>query len=144
MNNTQASNPPEVVVGVYVRHTASGKVLLTKSSKWTVWGVHGGHVDFGETIAEAAVRETQEEVGLNTRFVKVLRYRESIHPPAFNRDAHLIVFHCLVESDSDEVHIDGVEIVDYRWIHPSDISQYPTGENVATTMSYLQHPIKEG
>jgi 8-oxo-dGTP pyrophosphatase MutT (NUDIX family) len=104
-----------------------------------VWGTHGGHVEYGETIAEAAVRETKEEVGMDTQFIKVIRYGESIDPPAFHRKAHLIFFHCLVESDSDEVNIDKVEIVDYRWIYPSEIGDYKTSRNSAETVKMITH-----
>lgn len=51
-----------------------GKVLLTKRSDFEVWCLPGGHVDEGESPAEAAVREAREEVGLEVkldRFVGV-------------------------------------------------------------------------
>lgn len=138
MKDTPTKKLPEVVVGVVVRHKPTGKVLLTKGSKWTVWGLHGGHVDYGETIVEAAVRETKEEVGMNVKFVTVIRYGESINPPTFNRNAHLVFFHCLVESSSDVVNIDKDEIVDYRWIYPSEISDYKTSANIAETMGMIE------
>lgn len=137
MKDTVTNKLPEVVVGVVVRHLPTGKVLITQRSKWSVWGTHGGHVESGETIAEAAVRETKEEVGMDTQFTKVIRYGESINPPTFHRKAHLIFFHCLVESDSDEVNIDKNEIVDYRWIYPSENRDYKISANTAETMKML-------
>lgn len=75
---------------------------------------------------------------MNTTFVKVIRYGESINPPAFHRKAHLIFFHCLVESDSDEVNIDKDEIVDYRWIYPSEIGDYKTSVNTTETVKMIE------
>ncbi|MBI6724716.1 NUDIX hydrolase [Pseudomonas viridiflava] len=40
------------------------KVLLILHGKYNIWVSPGGHVDPGESPYEAAVRETQEEVGL--------------------------------------------------------------------------------
>ncbi len=43
------------------------KVLLVRRRKQPdagLWGYPGGHVEFGETVAEAAVRELAEETGL--------------------------------------------------------------------------------
>jgi ADP-ribose pyrophosphatase YjhB (NUDIX family) len=42
-----------------------GKVLLIWHPKFSLWLPPGGHVDPGELIHEAALRETKEEVGLN-------------------------------------------------------------------------------
>jgi 8-oxo-dGTP pyrophosphatase MutT (NUDIX family) len=51
-----------------------GKVLMTKREDFEVWCLPGGHTDPGESVAETAVREAHEEIGLKvklTRFVGV-------------------------------------------------------------------------
>ncbi len=61
-------------VGVGVIIQKDGKVLLQKrkgSHGEGKWSCPGGHIDFGETIEEAAIREAKEEVGVtiaNVRF----------------------------------------------------------------------------
>ena len=55
------------------------------------WGFAGGHVDFGETFAEAAVRELSEETGVIANPVHLLETAEFIH-----RDADGIVTHHFV------------------------------------------------
>ncbi len=60
--------------GATVAIIKDGKILLTKRSDFEVWCLPGGHVDEGESVAEAAIREAREEVGLEvelTRFVGV-------------------------------------------------------------------------
>jgi ADP-ribose pyrophosphatase YjhB (NUDIX family) len=42
----------------------AGEVLLIKRSDNGRWCLPGGHVDYGETIAQAAVREAYEETGI--------------------------------------------------------------------------------
>ncbi|MCA9921051.1 MAG: NUDIX domain-containing protein [Anaerolineales bacterium] len=61
-------------IGATVAIIKDGKILMTKRSDFEVWCLPGGHVDPGESVATAAIREAQEEVGLAvdlTRFVGV-------------------------------------------------------------------------
>jgi len=51
-------------VGVEVVVMDDGKVLLLRRRDFDVWGLPGGYVDAGESIAEAALREVGEETGL--------------------------------------------------------------------------------
>lgn len=46
-----------------------GSVLLRLHEKYNHWGTPGGHVDPGEDINEAALREVWEEVGLRVTLV---------------------------------------------------------------------------
>jgi ADP-ribose pyrophosphatase YjhB (NUDIX family) len=48
-----------------------GEVLLTQRSDNQQWCIPGGHVDLGETLSEAAVREAKEETGLDVNAVRV-------------------------------------------------------------------------
>jgi len=61
-------------IGSTVAIIQDDKILMTKRSDFEVWCLPGGHVDPGESVAETAVRETREEVGLDvelTRFVGI-------------------------------------------------------------------------
>jgi 8-oxo-dGTP pyrophosphatase MutT (NUDIX family) len=53
-----------------------GKILLQHRSDNHLWALPGGAMEIGETIAEAAVRETKEETGLD------------VEPEYINRDLH--------------------------------------------------------
>ena len=44
-------------------------VLLRMHEKYNYWGAPGGHIDAGEDVNEAALREVWEEVGLRVELV---------------------------------------------------------------------------
>jgi 8-oxo-dGTP pyrophosphatase MutT (NUDIX family) len=53
-------------VGVIIRDRR-GRVLLERRSDCGWWGLVGGRIDPGESAAQAAVREAQEETGLKIK-----------------------------------------------------------------------------
>ena len=51
----------------------AGRLLLVRHADHDDgWGVLGGAVEIGESPAEAAVRETREEIGVEIRLVRLL------------------------------------------------------------------------
>ncbi|KAF9913738.1 Nudix hydrolase 15, mitochondrial [Lobosporangium transversale] len=63
---TIANKAVQVGIGVLTMH--QGKVLVGKrigSHGANTWQLAGGHLEFGETFEECAIREAQEETGLN-------------------------------------------------------------------------------
>jgi len=58
-------------VNVVVTNDA-GEVLLIRRSDNDNWAVPGGAVDLGESVAQAAVRETQEESGIDCQITGVV------------------------------------------------------------------------
>ncbi len=49
-----------------------GKILLTKREDFEVWCLPGGGVEDGESLAEAAIRETKEETGLDVEITRLV------------------------------------------------------------------------
>jgi 8-oxo-dGTP diphosphatase len=65
-------------VGVEVVVEDAGKILLMRRQDFDVWGLPGGYVDAGESMAEAARREVLEETGLEvelTAFIGLYSFR---------------------------------------------------------------------
>jgi mutator protein MutT len=110
---------PEPVVGVFVRND-SDNILLVRSPKWsggTVWTVPGGHIEMGETIAQAAVREAREEVGLDITFDRVFTVLDAVALPAFHERRHFIFIECACSVAGQPAPvIDNREIVEARWV----------------------------
>lgn len=67
-NDPAAPKPNSIVVAVTVFVTDSmSRVLLIRRTDNGLWAIPGGAQDFGEYIAETAVRETKEESGVDIR-----------------------------------------------------------------------------
>ena len=59
------------------------RVLLIAGKQERYWTAPGGHVQDGETLAECAVRETQEETGLRIAVDRLIYLQEfigTLHP----------------------------------------------------------------
>lgn len=73
--------PERPVVGVGGLVLVDGRILLVKRGYPPGrfrWSVPGGHVEVGETLYEAAVRETLEETGVETRPLGVVNVDDAI------------------------------------------------------------------
>jgi len=66
-----------------------GRILLTKRRDFAVWCLPGGHVEDGESLARAAVREALEETGLE---VELTRFVGVYSRPNWNRGSHVALF----------------------------------------------------
>ncbi len=65
------------------------KVLLTKREDFHIWRLPSGGVEDGETVLQAAVRETKEETGLD---IKITRLVGIYSRPADTPSGHAVVF----------------------------------------------------
>jgi len=48
------------------------EVLLQKRADIKLWGIPSGHVEPGETVKEAAIREVLEETGLHVKILRLI------------------------------------------------------------------------
>ena len=62
---------PKIAVNAVV-FNGKGEVLLAKRTDNGLWCLPGGHVDVGETLVQACLRELQEETGLKAEVEKLV------------------------------------------------------------------------
>jgi len=116
---------PEIIenaVGVVVVNP-HGEVLLAKGKKWTgLYTIPGGHIEYGENVAEAVRRELKEEIGFVPERIELLSIDEDVFPKDFHRKVHFI-YHNFVGLMTSEQRVKLLkrEFSDYQWISPHDI-----------------------
>lgn len=88
------------------------KYLLVQEAQpkaYGLWNLPAGHVDKGEKIRDAAVRETKEETGYNVRIIKEIAI---LHEEATNAVKHIFS----AEIIGGEISINPDEILDVKWL----------------------------
>ena len=124
----------EVVCGIVIRDQ-KGNILVTRSQHWSdKWVLPGGHIDSGETITEAAVREGEEETGLKLRAVDIFNSGQLIGSKDFSRPAHFIYFNVLLEIEGGQVQLDEGEHFDYQWVSPREALKLELAESFADSI----------
>ncbi|OLB72535.1 hypothetical protein AUI06_01135 [archaeon 13_2_20CM_2_52_21] len=117
-NASQSQAYPEPTVGALIVNK-EGKILLTKSHKWfDKYTLPGGHIEVGETMKEAVIREVKEEVGLDVEVAEILLMQEAVFAEEFWKRKHFIFFDFLCMSKDQRVKLDGREIQEYVWEYP--------------------------
>lgn len=105
----------EVIVGPFIINDKR-QVLLFTSPKWDgVWIVPGGHIEPGETLEEALIRETFEEIGVEIEPLDLISVADGIvSPPQFKRNAHFVFINYAAKLKSDKF-VFNREISAFKW-----------------------------
>ncbi|MDE1811022.1 MAG: NUDIX domain-containing protein [Candidatus Micrarchaeota archaeon] len=134
---------PEPVVGAYILDQRD-RLLLIKSYKWgDQWLIPGGHIEYGESAFDTAVREVKEEVGLSVRPLGVVTVFEDIFPKDFFEKRHFLYIELFCRAKSTKVKIDGDEVSEYAWFSLGEALKVVSNPTITSTISaYLE--IKKG
>jgi ADP-ribose pyrophosphatase YjhB (NUDIX family) len=110
----------KIGVGVGAIVTRDGSLLMVRRAKDPgrgLWSIPGGHVEPGEYLADALVREVREETALEVQVDDLVGILE------LPGDDHLIIldYHATVIGDGTPVAGDDVD--DVRWVPFDEIAQ---------------------
>lgn len=93
MSTSSSGNEPRrPVIGCSTAVVRDGKVLLAKRGTGVMlglWSLPGGRLEWGERLADAALRELHEEVGVQARIIGLAGILEFL--PGTDEDGHFIV-----------------------------------------------------
>jgi nucleoside triphosphatase len=113
----EEKNYPEPIVGALIVNK-EGKILLAKGKKWGgKYTCFGGHVEMGETLEDAVIREVKEETGLNVEIVDKLLFHDSIFEKDFHKKKHFVFtdFLCKYEGDNNLVKTNEEYENEFNW-----------------------------
>ncbi|MGV9676360.1 NUDIX hydrolase [Nocardia sp. NPDC003482] len=126
-NDPNAPKPNSIVVAAtaFVRNDRN-QVLLIQRSDNGLWAIPGGGQDFGEYIAETAVRETREETGIEIRVTGLVGlYTDPHHLMAYTngevRQQFSICFRA--EPIGGQLHT-SPESPSVRWVSQQDLDSF--------------------
>ncbi len=131
----------ENVVATFILNK-NNEVLLIKSPKFQdIWTFAGGHVEPGETIKEASIREAKEETNLDCeQYSDFFFFKDIINLPEFKRKAHMHSFAiALICNNIEDLKIDPKEIIDNKWIKLKEaLNENLLSVNKEIIKSYLE------
>jgi|SRR5688572_2869386 len=114
---SSSRNAPAVGVACIV--TRAGRVLLIKRQRSHgagSWSTPGGHLDFGESLAECAIRETEEETGVRVARAEFLAITNDVFTDV---GKHYVTVWMRGEADTSEATVrDTTEVADVGWFAP--------------------------
>ena len=108
-------NFPHPTVGALI-FNPEGKLLLVRSHKFhDKYVVPGGHIEVGEKMTDALIREAKEETGLDIYDLEFIFFQEFIQDESFWKKMHFIFFDFACKTDSSEVTLND-EAQSYVWV----------------------------
>ena len=122
---------PMVGVGILIRK-GEEYLMIKRASEPDrgLWSIPGGMVEIGEKAAEAAVREAEEETGLQVEIIEDLGVVDKIVRDEAGRvKYHFVIIDYLAEPVSGEMHHHD-DALDALWVHPRDFRKYQMSQTV--------------
>jgi 8-oxo-dGTP diphosphatase len=129
---------PRVGVGCIVVRS-DGQILMVRNHRG-FWSTPGGHLDYGESPAECAARDTFEETGLRMDDVEFVAITNDVLPGA---DRHYVTIWMRGKAaDVAPVIRDPTEIAEARWCAPDALPEprHLYFDNLLTGRSLPQKP----
>jgi 8-oxo-dGTP diphosphatase len=126
-------DPPQPILGVSIAVFREGRVLLatrTKPPSDGTFSLPGGHVEAGESLEEAALRELEEEVGVKAEIIAFNRYVEMIAPDTGSELCqHYVVLSFVGTWVSGEAR-PGPEAGEVLWAQPDQLDRLKTSPHL--------------
>ena len=130
------ATPPTFVVAAVCLRDSSGRVLTVRKRGTESFMLVGGKIEPGETPAQAALRETAEEVGLDLDEVRPLGHFVA---DAGNEPGHLVDSTVFTAPLAGEPHVYG-EIEELRGLDPADLDVAMNGVWVCRSSTPAEDP----
>lgn len=118
--------PSRPVAGVSVAVVRDGKVLLVRRANtraFGLWSLPGGHVELGEPLRKAAVRELAEETGIEAEIERLVDCIDIIARNAEGGvESHYVLTVFAARRVAGEARA-ASDVSDVRWAAPGDLDR---------------------
>ena len=122
-----------IIVGSGVFVYKDGKLLLQRRKDNNCWAIHGGSVDIGEVVEDAAKRELKEETGLTANKLElfgVFSGENMMYTYPNGDEVYIVAVTHLCTDFSGELNPEANEVLELKWFDindlPKDISPIDT------------------
>jgi 8-oxo-dGTP diphosphatase len=139
--------PPRPMLAASVGVFREGRVLIAERLREPAKGLFtfpGGRVEWGETLAEAAIRELKEETGVTAEIVGFVDHVEHVARGAGGAvDFHAVICAFAARwvagepSPSDEI---GRTV----WARPEDVARWPTTKGLPAIVGKARRIVEAG
>lgn len=131
--------PGHVTASAFVVDREHRRLLLIHHGKLHLWLQPGGHVDPGEDVLTAAIREVQEETGVVGVPLHDGIFDVDVHPiPASRRPPHRHYdVRFLLEATSEDL-MDSDEVLGVRWVPFDDVADLASDASVVRATAKLK------
>lgn len=136
--NAPEANSLVPSVNVVVTDDA-GRILLIKRSDNDNWAVPGGAIDLGESVAQAAVRETKEETGIDCEITGLVGiYSDPKHVLLYTSNGEVrqefsIVLTGRVVGGEPTPSDESLEV---QWVAREDVGSYHMDRSMSTRIAH--------
>ena len=130
--------PARPIIAASIAVFREGKVLIIRRGKPPLQGVFslpGGVVEVGETLAEAAMRELLEEVGVEADIVGFVRHVEPIYREGSRVRAHFVIAAFAARWRRGEPGV-SPEVDEVAWVDPYDLGDRPTTAELSDIIAH--------
>jgi len=141
LDDPQAPTANSLVPSVNVAVTdGDGRLLLMRRTDNDNWAMPGGAMDCGETIAEAAVRETKEETGIDCEITGLVGvYTNPRHVILYTSNGEVrqecsLVFAARAVGGEPTPSSESSEV---RWVSPADLADYGMHPSMTQRVSHF-------
>lgn len=133
----------EVVVAPIIIND-KGKILLMTSPKWgNKYTFPGGHIDYGETIAQSAIRETKEETGLDVEALYLVDVGTMINnPDFFRKEAHFVYHRVVCKVIGGKINTSSEETTELVWVTPEEALKLPLVTGIEVSIKKYLDGVK--
>jgi 8-oxo-dGTP diphosphatase len=137
-SDTVYQAPPVARYALNLMQNKAGHLLLLKRSAQTrlgagLWGLPAGKIEPGESAADAAWRELEEEIGPG-HTAKLLRYLGPIRDTYYGGIYEIHLFHRRWQAGTV---ILNHEHTDFAWVSPEQFCNYPVMDGIDEDIALL-------